>query len=215
MDVFILSLAAPLAARVSEDAGLAQLIRAARQAQTKAHATAAKALRSPRATRFSARLETWISGRGWRAEDIETTHDPRKVRADAFAQRHVNRRMRNIRADYNDVEALSVAQRHELRIAVKKTRYGLEFFQAALPAKRVRQLAGTLKHLQDNLGHLNDIDVAERTVTALVNTGATGTERRQIAAGGATVSAWHKDAATAAEPELLKLWRKMKKVPAL
>lgn len=214
LDVFILSLTAPLASRVSEDAGLAQLIRAARHAQIKAHATAAKALRGPRAARFSARLETWIGGHGWRAEDLERVHDPRKDRVDDFARRFVNRRMRNIRGDYDDIEALTTAQRHELRIAVKKARYGLEFFQAVLPAKRGRQLASTLKQIQDNLGHLNDIDVAERTVSALVNAGVSGTERRQIAAGGNIVSAWHKDAAAAAEPEMLKLWRKMKKVPA-
>ena len=78
----------------------------------------------------------------------------------------------------------------------------------------MRQLASSLKQIQGNLGYLNDIDLAERTVSALVNAGATGTERRQIAAGGSIVSAWHKDAAAAAEPEMLKLWRKMKKVPA-
>ena len=214
LDVFIGNLAAPLASRLSEDAHLAQLIRAARCAQTEARATAVKALRGPRAARFSTRLETWISGHGWRAETPEKVHDPRKDRVGDFARRFVNRRMRNIRGDYDDVEALTTEQRHELRIAVKKVRYGLEFFQAVLPAKRMRQLASTLKHMQDNLGHLNDIDVAERTVSALVNAGATGTERRQIAAGGGIVSAWHKDAAAAAEPEMLKLWRKMKKVPA-
>ncbi|MBY0512115.1 MAG: CHAD domain-containing protein [Rhodospirillaceae bacterium] len=211
LDVFIQNLTAPLASKVSEDAELAQLIRAARRAQNKAHAEAAKALRSARATRFNARLEAWIGGHGWRTEKTEKSD---AITVQAFARRFVNRRMRNIQADYNDIESLSVAERHELRIAVKKVRYGLEFFQAVLPAKRGRLLASTLKHLQDTLGHLNDIDVAERTVSALVNAGTTGTERRQVAAGGTVVSAWHKQAAKDAEPETVKLWRKMKKVPA-
>lgn len=211
LDVFIHNLTTPLASKVSEDAELAQLIRAARCAQNNAHAEASKALRSARATRFNARLEAWISGHGWRTEKPEKSDE---ITTGAFARRFVNRRMRNIRADYNDIESLSVAERHELRIAVKKLRYGLEFFQAVLPAKRVRNLASTLKHLQDTLGHLNDIDVAERTVSALVNAGTTGAERRQVAAGGTVVSAWHKKAAKNAEPETVKLWRKMKKVPS-
>jgi triphosphatase len=217
LDVFIDSLSAPLTQRVSEDAGLAQLIRAARAAQGKAHTAAAKALRSARAVRFAARLDAWITGHGWRVghDDADTARDGRKLRAADFAQRFINRRMRNIRADYADIEKLTVPERHELRLAIKKTRYGLEFFQSVLPVKRARLLATTLKNLQDNLGHLNDIAVAERTVTMLVNMGATGTARRQIAAGGARVSAWHKDLAATAEPEMVKLWRKMKKTPAL
>jgi triphosphatase len=211
LDVFIQNLTAPLASKVSDDAALAQLIRVARRAQSKAHVEAAKALRSARATRFNARLEAWISGRGWRTEKVEESDE---IKTESFARRFVNRRLRNIRADYNDIETLSVAERHELRIAVKKVRYGLEFFHDVLPAKRVKHLANTLKHLQDTLGHLNDIDVAERTVSALVNAGATGTERRQVAAGGTVVSAWHKQAAKDAEPETVKLWRKMKKVPS-
>ena len=93
-------------------------------------------------------------------------------------------------------------------------RDGVEFFQAVLPGKRAERLGSVLKELQDNLGHLNDISVADRTVSALVNTAAAGLEHRHISAGGSAVSSWHKDAATAAEPKTAKLWRKMKRVPS-
>lgn len=61
---------------------------------------------------------------------------------------------------------------------------------------------------------MNDITVAKRTVDMLVNNASSGAERRQIAGGGNTVSAWHQEAAVAAAPKTIKLWRKLKKLPA-
>lgn len=211
-DVLISDLSAPLADRLSVDAELAQLMRAARLECTRAQTAAAKALRSARAARFAGRLDAWLDGRGWRTGGT-TTHDGRMVSAEEFAHRFLNRRLRNIRADYGNVDALTTEERHDLRIAVKKTRYGIEFFQALLPNKRAARLNGVLKALQDNLGHLNDIDVADRTVTALVNSAENAVARRQIAAGGSVVRRWHNAAAAKAEPETIKLWRKLKKAP--
>jgi triphosphatase len=213
LDVFIGTLAAPVAEHVSDNAALAQVMRAARGAQGKAHNTATEVLQSRRARRLAARIDAWVSGRGWR-----TAHDGKQKKSDVsaadFARRFVNRRLRNIRSDYDAIERLSVEQRHDLRIDVKKLRYGLEFFQALLPAKRTLRLSSLLKELQDTLGHLNDIAVADRTIDALVNDAASGLERRRIAAGGNAIGAWHKKAAGDAAPDTVKLWHKLKKVRA-
>ncbi len=178
LDVFIDSLAAPIAERASENADVAQVKRAARAAQSGAHDAAGKALQSPRTRRFAARIDAWVSGRGWRAaQPGHPAKDCRTISAADFAQCFLNRRLRNIRSDYSDIEQLTVNARHDLRIAVKKTRYGLEFFHALLPAKRAARLNELLKHLQDSLGHLNDIEVAERTIGTLVNGAASGRQR--------------------------------------
>ncbi len=213
LDVFVRELAAPLAGRLSDSADLVQLMRAARAAQKSAQVSAARALESVRAKRFAARIEAWRDGRGWRGG--ETKRDARKTEAADFAKRLVNRRVDNILTEFHDVEALKAEERHELRIAVKKTRYAIEFLHDVLPAKRAQRLAGILKSLQDSLGHLNDIEVAERTVSALVNEADSGLVRRQIATGGSAVGVYHKDAAADAEPLTFKLWRKLKKAPSL
>ncbi len=213
LDVFIQDLAEPLAERVSENAELAHLMRVARAAQTGAHQAAARTLKGARTGRFIGRLDAWLTGRGWH-DGSDDSRDSKAVSAVDFAKRFLNRRLRNIRAEYDDIESLTAEARHELRIAVKKTRYGVEFFQAVLPAKRTHRLNAVLKDLQDNLGHLNDITVAKRTVDTLVNNASSGAERRQIAGGGNTVSAWHQKAAAEAAPKTIKLWRKLKKLPA-
>lgn len=213
LDVFSHTLAKPLAEKVSEDAGIALLIRGARDARTKAHAAAAAGLTSKRAGRFAARLDAWFSGRGWNSGG--DVRDGRKERAEDFARKRVNRRLRKLLAEYGDVSDLSVNERHELRIAAKKVRYGLEFFGTLLPSKRTEALSSTLKQLQDCLGHLNDIDVAERTIATLTAQAADVTARRKIAAGGRHISRYHKKAAKAAEPKAEQIWRKVRKLHAL
>ena len=212
LDVLIQELTVPFVDRLSEDSGLAQVMRSARLARTKAQIAAAKALQGARARRFAARLEVWLSGRGWRSGRA-TQHLVRDTLAADFAKRFLNRRLRNIRTDYDDIDDLSVEARHDLRIAVKKTRYSIEFFQDLLPAKRVERFTAIMKELQDSLGHLNDLDVAERTVAALVKDAESAPARRLLAGGGETIGLWHHKAAGDAEPETARLWRKLKKVP--
>ena len=212
LDVFIQTLAKPFAEKVSEDARIALLIRAARDERAKTHTAAAAALTSKRAGRFAARVDAWLSGRGWRVEDVR---DGRKEQAEEFARKRINRRLRKLLAEYGDVADLSVNERHELRIAAKKVRYGLEFFGALLPSKRTDHLSSALKQLQDCLGHLNDIDVADRTIAALTAQAADETARRKIAAGGRQISRYHKKAAKDAEPKAQRIWRKVRKLHTL
>jgi len=214
LDVFIHTLSKPFAEKVSEDARIALLIRAARDERAKAHANAVTGLTSKRAGRFAARLDAWFSGRGWNTNG-DAARDGRKEPAEDFARKRVNRRLRKLLAEYGDVGDLSVNERHELRIAAKKVRYGLEFFSALLPSKRSENVSTALKQLQDCLGHLNDIDVADRTIATLTAQANDVTARRKIAAGGRLISRYHKKAAKAAEPKAQRIWRKVRKLNAL
>ncbi|HEY0468240.1 MAG TPA: CHAD domain-containing protein, partial [Polyangiaceae bacterium] len=79
---------------------------------------------------------------------------------------------------------LSVRERHELRIQVKKLRYGTDFF-ATLFSKtnRARQrFSRELEALQDVLGRLNDIAVHRRIARELIAGGTSeGCGDRRIA----------------------------------
>ena len=76
------------------------------------------------------------------------------------------------------------AKLHNLRIAIKKLRYGLEFFDGVLPEKRSSRAARDLKALQDALGYVNDLDVAKRTVAMLSEQARDATSRAAILAAG-------------------------------
>jgi CHAD domain-containing protein len=205
LDVFLADLDRHADEGADED--VAALAGAVRKAHAKAKTAAVSALRGARLKRFAARVETWLDGRGWYADDAEIPD------VSAFAREVLNKRMRKIRDVAARADELTVPERHELRIAVKKLRYGLEFLSAVLPEKRAQRTSAVLKRLQDSLGHLNDLDVAERTL-AIASAGATPAERRRIKKAGDALKAAHRKAAAKAEPETERLCHKLVKLPA-
>lgn len=190
------------------DKDFAALQDAAGDAHARARSAAVGALRGTRMRRFAARLEAWLGGRGWYADGVDHPD------VASFARDALNKRLRKIRAVAARARELSVQERHELRIAVKKLRYGLEFLASVLPAKRAQRTNALLKRLQDNLGHLNDLDCAERTI-ALIAADSTPAARRRIRKAGRALKAAHAKAAAKAEPETERLCHKIVKLPAL
>lgn len=189
------------------DESAAALAQAVRVLHTKAQAAAVAALHGPRMRRFTARVDTWLGGRGWYADDTDIPD------VAAFAREALNKRLRKIRNVAARADELTVIERHDLRIAVKKLRYGLEFLASVLPEKRAARTGAVLKHLQDSLGHLNDLDVAERTV-ALVTSNASSADRRSMKRAADALKAAHRKAAAKAEPDTERLCHKLVKLPA-
>lgn len=58
------------------------------------------------------------------------------------------------------------AERHRLRVALKRLRYALEFFAALYPARRLSAYQRTLAALLDTLGRMNDLMVAGHVASA-------------------------------------------------
>ena len=76
----------------------------------------------------------------------------------AAALERAHRKVRELgRIDWNDA-----AERHALRISVKRLRYGCEFFAPAFPGRKTMAYVDALKELQEILGRLNDIAVGRR-----------------------------------------------------
>src|SRR5262249_4216813 len=69
------------------------------------------------------------------------------------------------------LEELDPRQRHELRIALKKLRYGTQFFESLFPGKgsERKKLVKVLKQLQDTMGKMNDIRVHDGLVSHVVH----------------------------------------------
>lgn len=61
----------------------------------------------------------------------------------------------------------TAAKRHALRIRLRRLRYACEFLRGAFPGRDAEPLIRSLKHLQDLLGDLNDLEVARRLSEAL------------------------------------------------
>jgi len=95
-------------------------------------------------------------------------------------------------------------ERHQVRIAAKKARYAMEFFQSLHPAGRVKRYVRRLAALQDALGWLNDAAVADRLLRGI-----------QVGhpelAGAACFTRGYLCAATRQDlPGLAKLWKQFR-----
>ena len=125
------------------------------------------AIADPSYTRFLLQLGRWIEAGGWR-EDATPKGAPWLDRPIvAFADRLLARRHRKALKLGRRFEDLTPPERHRLRIALKKLRYATEFFDSLHAGKRARPYLAALKELQDALGHLNDVAVAERLLRGL------------------------------------------------
>ena len=80
-----------------------------------------------------------------------------------------------------------------MRIALKKLRYACEFFESLYGKKATKSYLTSLKQLQDALGHLNDVAVAEKLVGRVVDQAIAQPERESLHLAAGLVLGWHRE----------------------
>jgi triphosphatase len=208
-DVFLAELLSPVQAARPDDPDLTLLRHTAEKARAEGYATARAAIRDPAYTRFVLRFAEWIETRGWhRDEELRdggrTTFEQPAVE---MADQLLTHRERKALKRGNEYENLTPPERHQLRIALKKLRYTAEFFESLYPRKRTDKYIEALKRLQDDLGHLNDVAVAERLVGDLPRQSAANERRGALQRAAGLVLGWHAHGADAIEKKAFKKWK--------
>ncbi len=203
-DVFLTELLAPVIAARPDDPCLGQLRAAAEQARAKGYEMARAEIGSPAYTRFLLQLGRWIEAHGWREDAPDRGAEWFDRPIVEFADRLLAKRHRKALKRGRKFADLSPTERHRVRIALKKLRYATEFFDGLYRKKRVEPYLAALKQLQDALGHLNDVAVAERLVSDLTNW--PGTERQELAKASGLVLGWLARGAVEFEAETLSDW---------
>ncbi|MBK8908382.1 MAG: CHAD domain-containing protein [Rhodospirillales bacterium] len=107
-------------------------------------------------------------------------------------------------------DTLTSEQRHRVRIALKKLRYATEFFQSLFPGKRTQTYLARLKRLQDDLGHLNDVAVADRLLRELIAASSDG-HKVDLALAAGQVQGWYARGVTILEPDTRRDWSSFRK----
>jgi inorganic triphosphatase YgiF len=120
------------------------------------------ALDSPRFLKLMFELVAWVATGRWRSG--------RKAQKPLlpFAGKRLHRMWSRV-AYVGALASMDDTSRHELRIEVKKLRYGVEFFRGLYPhaAPAHKQFADSVEELQETLGQLNDIVTAQALATQL------------------------------------------------
>lgn len=119
-------------------------------------------------------FQRWLLLRGWR-NAAEAQRFIQLSPLDKWASRAQRKAHRAIARDVRVFAQLQPAQRHALRIAVKRQRYATEFFQAQFSGSRQTRYQLALRQMQDGLGRAHDAQVARSLLTAVqLDTGPMG-----------------------------------------
>ena len=206
-DVFLGELLAPVAKARPDDAALAALAAAAEAPRAQGYAEVRAAIEAPSYTRYLLQLRGWIEARGWREAPTERGLAWLERPAGDFAAHVLGKRQRKALQLGRDFRDLAARERHRLRIALKKLRYATEFFAALYPKKRTKPYLAALKDLQDRLGHLNDVAVAEQLIGTLIGEAASRPDGDQLRIAGGLVLGWHARSVADLEPATARAWQ--------
>jgi triphosphatase len=161
-DVFVSKTVAPYLERHPDGGEFEALAHDLEKARNVGFVKARTAVESERFRRLLLDCALWLIDGDWRNDTDDLRRALRERPAEVFAQEELGRRTRKIVKRVRKLGQLSAIQRHKLRIAVKKLRYGREFFASLNPdgrGKSRRKINRALKALQGALGGLNDMRV--------------------------------------------------------
>lgn len=209
-DVFQAELLAPVLASRPGDPGLEALRNRARARARSSYRRARTFLQSSDYTRFVLSFGQWLEQCGWREQQDFEAAAKRARPIVSFAKQLLNKRRKRVVVKGENFAELSVEQRHELRIALKKLRYAVEFFKPVFDAKAVKPFLLGVKQLQEDLGHLNDVAVAETLLADVI--ARPGKHDVRTAAG--LVIGWHARGVALVEPKLREDWKAFRAEPA-
>jgi triphosphatase len=156
-DVFITETLAPVCERLPQHAGLHQVMAAGEKLRSKYHAEVVNRLHSAAYQRLLLRFGAWMYGPYWSGLPAGAGQELIK-----FARAVLDKRSRQVVRRGKHVASADAGRLHQLRIACKKLRYSAEMFGPLFPEGKHKRYVSALSGLQDILGELNDLAVAER-----------------------------------------------------
>lgn len=169
LDVFLATRVKSLEAAEPPIPGLADLVSELEYRRAVAAEAAKAAVAGSRYRLLVLNTLEWIEDGAW----LRLRPALRKQPIRPFATELLARRIGKAKKRAKDLSTLSISERHKLRIAMKKLRYSIYFFESLYDGgaskKALAKYKECLGSLQDNLGALNDIAVHERMVTRFRN----------------------------------------------
>jgi inorganic triphosphatase YgiF len=196
LDVFESALIAPAHKALGEIAGLAALTASAERQRKAAYVAAARAIRSTRYTGSLLRILRWFETCGWR--NCGAPH-PLDAPIAEIAPKILDRRRAVAKRRSKGFARQTPAERHRLRIAVKKLRYAAELLGGLYEAPAVADFTKQLKRLQDDLGEANDVRVGRDIVAQLTRRPG---KAARIGRAGSAVLDWHERRLARHQPKL-------------
>jgi inorganic triphosphatase YgiF len=207
-DIFVTSLIRPVDEALPGRQELSLFAAAAEHCRRAAFEVAKKAILSKRYTLSTLRLLQWFTARAWRDQPVSDDAALLLAPIVSVAPDLIESCHRKALHRCKRFEMLSAAERHKLRIALKKLRYLIEFLGSLFDKHEVEAFVHQLKQLQDDLGHANDVRVADQLLGQIPS----DCDLRTIDRAGGIVLGWHERDLADREPKLRKDVRRFKRL---
>lgn len=162
LDVLMDEVVAPMQETMPETVKADSLLASLKEQREGARKALLEDLTQVHWNRFLLMLTAYISIQGWRENASETTLKRWDLPIQMFADEALAKQWKRVAGFGKSLETLDIAQRHEMRKALKKLRYGLEFFAPLYAGHAYKSYLKQLKKLQNVFGYLNDVAMAER-----------------------------------------------------
>ncbi|SDR63464.1 Inorganic triphosphatase YgiF, contains CYTH and CHAD domains [Rhizobiales bacterium GAS113] len=208
-DVFAANLLEPVERALPLERDLEQLAEAAEQRRRAAYDDAKQAILSQQHTAVTLKLSQWFETRGWRDQSVSESAPLLWASIGHTAPGLIERRWRQSRRRSKRFAELTPAQRHKLRIALKKLRYTIEFLQSLFDRGKVKAFMKLLGRLQDDLGYINDVRTTHELVAEVAR--HADDNRETIVRAGGIVLGWHDRALLDQQPRLRKHVRRLRR----
>ena len=211
IDVLQTELLEPAIAALGEEKQLAPLMVTLAAKKAEAYRNVAEALASPRYRHLL--IDLCALGH---ADDLSKSGEGRGLDQPllGLASAALTRAHQKLLKRGHGFEGLSKAERHEVRIALKRLRYALDFFSDVFDGEQKKKFVKKLTRLQDDLGRMNDVAVAETMLARLVgvsgdgeDTGTAAAPSGHLAFAAGGVLGWHRRRAAEMDVKLVKDWK--------
>lgn len=210
LDVLAADIVAPLLAAAPARIDLAQLERYLETLRSERREEIAALLASQTFNDFLFDLATYTETRGWIAPEDISQSERLAVPVTDFCGVALDGQWHRLQKYGSRLSSLTIPERHDMRKALKKFRYGLEFFAGLSQKTERRAYLKRLKSLQDVFGYLNDVAMAELLLDLPLPAGQTGTD---LAQSCGFVIGWHEAEARHAWRLAQKSWEEASKAP--
>jgi triphosphatase len=186
-DVFSSTLLAPARSALLSERDRDKLCRICERERRSAHQRANAAIRSRQYTAALLKLSQWLASCSWRNQPVSQQSALLMAPIGAVAPSLIERRYKKAKKAADRFDRLTLQQRHEFRIAIKKLRYPIEFFRDLFDNDKVAEFVQRLKPLQDDVGYANDVRVAHELLSDL----QISEDAVAIARAAGVVLGWH------------------------
>ncbi len=210
IDVLTEDIITPVIPLLPDRHSVEPLFEAIRLAHAEARTELQQKLSAPELNGFLLQLGELAHSPDWKENLVLSGSRKLDLPVQTFARNALSRRWKACEKRAENLQDLTIEQRHDLRKTLKKMRYTVEFFRSLYAPEELRIFLKRLKRLQNTFGYLNDVAMANRLVAMKL---PQSLQNNEVSTVIGFVAGWHQARADTAWLEAQERWNAAAEAP--